>query len=377
MISEMHRLVAEHIKLGQPLAYDVYDADNKLLLRKGFVVEKLEQIQEILERGMFVEVDELQKIMERGGLHVHTPIPLKFNPFRVWDELHGKCTRLLRNIAHEENFSDKFMELAGQLEQLCSKDADACICILMRSDTQRYATSHTINVAMVVELVAKRMDWPPERRQSAICAALTMNVGMMELTGKLFNQRDPLTPEQRNEVNQHPLKSVALLKEAGVQNEVWLTAVLQHHESPEGKGYPNRLQEVDPVAELLHLVDIFCAKVSPRAYRKPIPANQVAKELFVQESRGGQNPVPGTIIKEIGIYPPGSFVKLQNGETAIVVRRGENANTPIVFSIASGKGTPYVEPQKRETWRKDYGIAGMVPSEKVITRIDIPKLWGY
>ncbi len=378
MAVEMQRLVVEHIKIGQPMTYDVYDIEGKLLLRKGFVVEKFEQIQEIMERGMFVEVDELQKIMDRGGLHAHAAAPpQKFNPFRLWDEIHVKATRLLRNIAHEEDFSEKFMELAGQLETLCSKDADACICVLMRSDTQRYATAHTMNVATVVELVARRMDWSAEQRKVAMCAAMTMNVGMQELYVKLFNQRDPLTPEQKQEIHQHPIKSHALLKAAGVNNEAWLTAVLQHHESPGGQGYPKQLQAVDQMAEMLHLADIFCAKVSPRAYRKPIPANQVAKELFVQEGRGGQNPIPAMIIKEIGIYPPGCFVKLESGETAIVVRRGENANAPVVYSIASGQGTPYVEPQKRDSWRKGYAITGMVPSEKIITRIDIPKLWGY
>ncbi|MFN7369254.1 MAG: hypothetical protein ACK5SG_03355, partial [Burkholderiales bacterium] len=64
----------------------------------------------------------------------------------------------------------------------------------------------------------------------------------------------------------------------------------------------------------------------------------------MSEGDGGHNPIATILIKEIGIYPPGSFVKLANGETAIVVRRGEAANSPVVAALSSGSGIPYVDP---------------------------------
>lgn len=38
------------------------------------------------------------------------------------------------------------------------------------------------------------------------------------------------------------------------------------------------------------------------------------------------------LLKSVGLYPPGSFVQLVNGETGIVVARGKQANLPVVAS---------------------------------------------
>ncbi|MNT93715.1 hypothetical protein D3C72_2352580 [compost metagenome] len=35
------------------------------------------------------------------------------------------------------------------------------------------------------------------------------------------------------------------------------------------------------------------------------------------------------MIKEIGLYPPGSFVKLEQGDLAIVVQHGDDITTPL------------------------------------------------
>ena len=130
------------------------------------------------------------------------------------------------------------------------------------------------------------------------------------------------------------------------------------------------------MAELIHLVDVFCAKVSPRAYRKALSPNHAAKELFLVDGADG-NQLPEIIIKEVGIYPPGCFVKLQNGETAVVVRRGASANHPVVFSLVSGQGVPFVEPMRRDSSRKDYMIVSIVPKDKIMIRLNPNKLWGY
>lgn len=373
---EMQRLIAEHIKLDQPLPWDVYDASGHLLLRKDYIVDRNDQIDNLLARGMFVSANDFKRTQDTNGNGTDNK---RFNPFLLWDDIHTKTQRLLRNVKQEEEFADKILGLASLIEQLCEKDADAGISVMIRADASKYVTAHLLSVSIVAELVAKRLEWSVTERQTLLAAALTMNIAMLDLQARLVGQREPLTIQQREEIERHPIDGHQILIEAGVKDSQWLQAVLEHHESPGGKGYPKKLQQVCKMGELLHVADVFCAKVSPRMYRKAIPPNQAARDLFVSEGQATKNPspIPAIIIKEIGIYPPGCFVKLTNGETAIVVRRGESANTPIVFSLSSGKGVPYVDPVRRDTSRKDYGITGLVPREKIMTRIDASKIWGY
>lgn len=51
---------------------------------------------------------------------------------------------------------------------------------------------------------------------------------------------------------------------------------------------------------------------------------------------GANNPFAAAIIKPMGINPPGTCVKLANGETA---------NTPVVRSLISADGWVYPEPR--------------------------------
>lgn len=371
MTMKMHQLALDDLKLNQALPWDVYDALGQLLLCKGFMVTKDSQLDSIILRGMFVE---------EGAFKTHSTSaqPQKFNPFWLWDDIQSKLTRCLRNIENEKDFPDQIENFASLVQFLSDKDADVGISVIMlQQDPIKTPVSHAMHVAIVVELVAKRLAWPTTTRLNAISAAMTMNISMLESQTRLLHQRTPLTEEQLLEIKAHPHKSYAMLKTAGVNTEEWLHAVRDHHETRTGKGYPREITDSSDMAELIHIADVFCAKVTPRAHRKAIAPNQAARELFLECGDPNKNPIPLLLIKEIGIYPPGSFVILANKETAIVVRRGTSANTPVVFSLIDPKGAPYGGPVKRDTSKKEFSITSVVPKEKITVRVNHSKIWGY
>ena len=98
----------------------------------------------------------------------------------------------------------------------------------------------------------------------------------------LNRQTGALTEDQRLMIDTHPLAGVELLQAAGVDDEVWLEAVLQHHERLDGSGYPSGLEgdAISPGARMLAIVDIYSAMVRPRAYREAIHARHALRSLF-------------------------------------------------------------------------------------------------
>ncbi len=83
------------------------------------------------------------------------------------------------------------------------------------------------------------------------------------------------------------------------------------------------------------------------------------------------------LIKEMGIFPPGSFVKLANGDTAIVLRRGESANTPEVQSLVSTDGWVFPDPLLRNTSKPEFKIVSTVPRSNVLLNLDRKRMFGY
>ncbi len=56
-----------------------------------------------------------------------------------------------------------------------------------------------------------------------------------------------------------------------------------------------------------------------------------------------------TLVRSIGLCPPGTFVKLDNGETAIVLRRSDKANHPLVASLLDNTGNHRSQPSLHQT----------------------------
>jgi uncharacterized protein GlcG (DUF336 family) len=55
------------------------------------------------------------------------------------------------------------------------------------------------------------------------------------------------------------------------------------------------------------------------------------------------------LVRSVGLCPPGTFVRLDNGDTAIVLRRSEKANLPLVASIVDRGGKLLTEPRLHQT----------------------------
>lgn len=366
------QLLAEHVKIGVPLPWNVRDAAGNLLLSRGYTLQTEAQLHSLLQRGMFVDEEEFR----RQRLASEKPKQQAFDPIWLWSDLHVKLSLLLRDNVKDPDFADKLMQLSMLIQFLADRDADVGIFVMMQADAAKYAVLHSMHTAVICELISKKLGVPDEDRRTIIHAALTMNLGMFELQAILAAQTTPPTERQRAEIKAHPVRSVAILKQAGVTDPEWLRAVAEHHETPDGKGYPRGITDVSMIAELVHHADVFGAKISPRAGRSALPPNRAARDSFLAMG-GNENPMAAMLVKEIGIYPPGAFVRLGNGEVAIVLRRGQLATTPLVYSIISGSGVPYMEPVRRDTARKDFAIESVVPRQSVMVRINPSRLFGY
>jgi hypothetical protein len=114
----------------------------------------------------------------------------------------------------------------------------------------------------------------------------------------------------------------------------------------------------------------------PRAQRKALQSNKAAYKLFVS-SRTTTSTVPGLIVKLLGVYPPGTMVKLANGDTAVVLRRGAAPKAPMVASLTNNFGMGYPMPVQRDTAVAEFAVADVVLAEDVKLTMKPAKLFGY
>lgn len=359
--------VKDRVIAGQPLPFNVYRPDATLLLARGQVVQSAQQLDSLFERGSLVDLNELRE----APLDVDAAAPEQLP--RLWNEAVVRMGEVLQR-PEAGSFAAALDEAAVPLDRLIRRDPDLAIFQVLRQEAGprlKYGIARSVHAAIVAHLVAQRLGWRPHELQRAFKAALTMNVSMLELQGRLAEQTTPPTAEQRRQIHEHPRRSRELLELAGVSDTLWLQAVEQHHEERDGSGYPAGLREPSDLATLLHRADVYTAKLSPRATREAESADRAGREIFMQDPG---HPVCAALVKEFGVYPPGCFVKLASGETGVVVKRGSTVMTPIVAAMTNGYGAPLAEPVRRDTMLPLYAITAVVPARQVRTPLVPEKL---
>ncbi|WP_345531534.1 HD-GYP domain-containing protein [Viridibacterium curvum] len=283
---------------------------------------------------------------------------------------------LMRDQPRDGSFFHSVKVFARLVMDLCERSPDLALAAIQLKEFKRYPIAHSLHVAVLCELVARRGDFDEDSRMSLCCAALTQNIAIIELQQLLTNQKSPLTEEQRAGIVGHPEEGARLLMSLGVPDEEWLRAVLEHHEDEEGGGYPRGIRSPSLLASLLHTADVYAAMLSQRSYRKAVPAAEAAKQVYINLGQGRECPFPGLLIKEVGMYPPGSLVKLANGEVGVVWKRGQQANTPVVATLINAKGLAQMEPTRRDTSAApEFKIVTLLPRESTMLNINFEQIW--
>lgn len=371
--------VYDLIKVGDPLPFRVLDAAGRMLLGQGQRLLDDGQLAMLLERGAWVEKAQAQAArLERSKLS-GAMVPSTYHHrtlFDTWEQRVWQLDALLRKVQRHEKVAAELGVFANEQLQLIDRDADVALFMAVRQDDRRfalYALTHGIHSATVAVLAGRQLGWSAGQLACVARAALTMNVSIGELQAVLAEQRTAPTVKQMEQIRSHTLRSVQLLRDAGVSDDDWLATVMDHHERRNGKGYPRGLTEVADLATVLRAADVYMAKISPRAQRPALAPKAAARQLFEEEAGG---PVASALIKPLGVYPPGDLVKLRNGEVAVVIRRGATAAAPLVAAITNRLGKPTVATTQRDSAQAEFAIDSAVPDHGAFGRILPERVYG-
>jgi len=367
------------IQADQPLLFPVYNQQGTLLAEKGITLTD-SQIKTLLESTEIYTLHRALRSAVTSGKNnnegesiLRLPPPLK----RLSD-----IETILHTVYKNPNSSatlSKVLTIINRLQSICEKSPDAAIAKIITDSNDNYAVRHALHTAILCELTATHLEWSLEKKRNLLGAALTMNISLGFMQDQLLDQPQPLTIEQQQIIQNHPTKSVDMLRHIGVQNINWLDFVSKHHEVIDGSGYPNgwHQRNIPLGALLISLSDVYCAKVSGRNYREPIYANIATRDIFLEKDQTEKGTLIEIFVKILGLYPPGCFVRLKSHELGIVVSRGERIDTPIVKIISENSSDPFERKVKRHTSDKNYAIQEIVPGKILEINIDHNEVWPY
>lgn len=382
-------LPLSRVAVGQPIPVNIFDARGKLLIRKGQTIT-VEAHKEMLaaHRAQVTELDlqawqrshdRMVYAMLREGRSLeeilNTPFPstilevdyaIGFEIAGGWLDLHEAINSVFYQGAGTRNALERLDAIRSRAVALLQAEPDAALFTLFQAlpdATLPYSAKHALLAAVISDLTAQTMHVDPLVRPVLFQAALTMNISIARLQDVLVRQTERPTAEQQRQIVEHPMRSVELLRGLGFVNEDLFDIVEGHRTPLDGTGLPRNLE----YRQILNTADQFIAKMASRATRvgqMPI----LAARSIVADPRGKPARIGSAMSRAVGFYPPGTCVKLANGETAVSVRRGGAANTPLVVSVIGPGGVALGQYIARDTTYPRDAVVGAAQTKLRLDR---------
>lgn len=391
------------LNLGMVLDFSLRDESGEILLGKGHRIDSLHQLEGLRARNkIYVEVDESEagiRAMMAGittlnqlgapikdfSKHIQRSLD---DPKRArltgtlserWGELESKLAGLLASVASTADFEEKVHALDFHIQTLLAENSSASQFLLFNravtySNGYSYSVMHSLLCAGLVHLLSPFFALTESERRSLVCAALTMNLAMKRLQDALTVQKSEPSALQIKEIEDHPVLCKQALLNAKVADMAWLDVVELHHASLDG---PTALADRSPVqrmAKILQTVDRYTAAMSPRKSRTGRTARDSALSMVVKAGSINHDEVVTALVRVLGVSPPGTYVKLVNGETAVVIRRGAKPGEPVVASVLNRNGEPIAEPRLHDTSREKLAIQATLLASTVRVNLKLESM---
>jgi HD-GYP domain-containing protein (c-di-GMP phosphodiesterase class II) len=144
-----------------------------------------------------------------------------------------------------------------------------------------HTQAHSTRVAEIADTLAGALHFEPERREQLRISALLHDIGLMGVPARTIAKPDILSLSEMEMMRKHPAYSQMVLEGLpGLEGVAhWVGA---HHERPDGRGYPEMLDDESlPIeARIIAVADTYVALTSPRPYRKAL-AHEDAKQVLL------------------------------------------------------------------------------------------------
>jgi len=152
-------------------------------------------------------------------------------------------------------------------------------------------------------------------------AAMIHHIGMAQIPSEIRNKKELLTEEELNEIRTASKKAHEYLIHCNIADTVILHAASQAQERYDGSG-PQALSESDITysARMIGLLSMFESLIHYRPYRRRLLPRDAIRELVNHHKKAFDPIMLKALIESISLYPVGTYVQLNSGDVALVVR---------------------------------------------------------
>jgi HD-GYP domain-containing protein (c-di-GMP phosphodiesterase class II) len=208
-----------------------------------------------------------------------------------------------------------------------------------------YTFAHSVNVCILSVSLGTRVGLSKRQLSELGFAALFHDVGKVKLPLEILNKPGELNEEEWAEVRKHPVHGVKTLLSKRSLDRFSTRAMVvsfEHHLKLDLSGYPQTSfkKDVNLFSRIVTIADVYDSMTSGRVYAKtPMTPDQALTTMLEKQGTSFDPVLLKVFINMLGIYPVGSVVVLDTGETGVVMKaKPAELSRPEVAIVADKNG---------------------------------------
>jgi len=373
----LKQLDIDQVQTGMFLC-DVFDKNGLLLLSANTSVDTQEQINILKKRGVttvFIDPKRGKDISEPQPTAVSvtaaeqksppeqsapSPVEPRENAYYVeleraretHQEAFFTAREVLTSIREGKSFSsDAVRSSSEHIVESILRNPDALVSLSQIKGYDEYTYTHSLNVGILVTSLANEMGYTGEQLVDIGMGGLLHDIGKMQVPERIINKPGKLSAAEFSTMKRHPEYGLALLRNKRNVSDIAKTIVHQHHERYNGSGYPQGIQksQIQEVGLIAAVADVYDALTSDRVYKSAWTPQKALAMIFTGCDQQYSRTIVERFTKNLGIYPIGSFVRLNTNEMGVVIRIDKgNLLSPVVLILFNKNGKRLKRPYEHD-----------------------------
>lgn len=313
----MIRISVQNAQLGMTLARSVYDSTGKLVLDSNTVLDAshLPLLERLDVRGIIVQDARVDDVIIVPLISEEVEAQAVRQLHHIMDADHGNLPEYVKvDMRRVENIVKDMVQ--GLYSTLFGEmSIEGCV------SAANYEYFHPVKATGLAMLIGKELGFSKHDIFNLGKACLLQNIGYTLLQKEIIASCKPDNETKYPDFLKHPELGYRIISQNKEVDTSVAEGIASHHERWSGTGFPRGLKgdKIPLFGRIISLASTFHALVSRRHGEQPFSPPEAAEFIVAYSGEYFDPNLVQIFLKNAPMYPKGVMVKLNTGESGIVV----------------------------------------------------------
>ncbi|MCK7578295.1 MAG: HD-GYP domain-containing protein [Chromatiales bacterium] len=217
--------------------------------------------------------------------------------------------------------AEEAAELVDGMVGELTEDAETTVQLVNLKHQDENSYNHAINVSALALVLGRKLGLDDGQLRLLGQGGLFHDLGHLKIPAQILMKKGTFTEPERRFYEQHPRYGAEIARQIGTLPEGVIDMIAKHHEHLDGSGYPQGLaaKDLGLLTRILTVVNRYDNLCNGVGGERGLSPHQAVSRMYSKERQCYDPKVLTTFITNLGVYPPGTVVRLNDERIAVVI----------------------------------------------------------